>query len=70
VVFTGNGIARAAGGGRAAVHPAAFVAVPLLGIHPNAQGPHRQAVVIALIAAAVLASRRAGSGRRPGGRAH
>ena len=59
VVFTGNGVAALQEAGVLQSTPAAFVAVPLLGIHPNAQGLIAQAVVIALIAAAVLASRRA-----------
>jgi len=58
VVFVGNGVAALQEAGVLNSTPAAFVSVPLLGIHPNAQGLAAQALVLLLIAAAVLASRR------------
>ncbi|GAB3778295.1 cytochrome c/FTR1 family iron permease [Ramlibacter monticola] len=66
VVFVGNGVAALQEAGVLQSTPAAFVSVPILGIHPNAQGLLAQAAVIVLIALAVLASRRAAAS---GGRA-
>ena len=59
VVFVGNGVAALQEAGVLPSTPAAFVSVPILGIHPNAQGLLAQAAVIVLIALAVLATRRA-----------
>jgi high-affinity iron transporter len=58
VVFVGNGVAALQEAGVLDATPTGFVSVPLLGIHPSAQGLAAQALVITLIAAAVLASRR------------
>jgi high-affinity iron transporter len=59
VVFVGNGVAALQEAGLLHSTPAAFVSVPILGIHPNAQGLAAQALVLVLIAVTVLASRRA-----------
>jgi high-affinity iron transporter len=58
VVFVGNGVAALQEAGVLDATPTAFVSVPLLGIHPSAQGLAAQALVIALIVGAVLAGRR------------
>lgn len=58
VVFVGNGVAALQEAGVMNATPASFVSVPLLGVHPSMQGLAAQALVIALIVAAVLASRR------------
>jgi high-affinity iron transporter len=58
VVFVGNGVAALQEAGVLAATPAGFVSLPLLGIHPNAQGLGAQALVLVLIALAALATRR------------
>ncbi|MEJ8839343.1 hypothetical protein [Ramlibacter sp. AN1133] len=65
VVFVRNGIAALQEAGLLQSTPTAFVSLPILGIHPNAQGLGAQALVLLLIAAAVFAGRRGAPHARP-----
>lgn len=56
-VFVGHGVAALQEAGVIAFTPAAFVAVPLLGIRASVQGLAAQAVVLLAIVAVVLVSR-------------
>lgn len=56
-VFVGHGVAALQEAGVLAFTPARFFELPLLGIHPSLQGLGAQALVLAAIALALLASR-------------
>jgi high-affinity iron transporter len=58
IVFVGHGIAALQEAGVLASTPAHFVDLPLLGVHSNVQGLAAQALIVALIVAGVLVSRR------------
>jgi len=58
VVFAGNGIAALQEAGVIEATRVAFVNIPLLGVHPTAQGLGAQGVALVLVVAGVLASRR------------
>ena len=57
VVFVGHGVAALQEAGWFVATPVSFISVPLLGIHPNAQGLLAQGAALALTAALVLAGR-------------
>lgn len=59
VVFAGHGIAALQEAGAIAANPVKFVSIPLLGVHPTAQGLAAQAAALALVFAGVLLARRA-----------
>lgn len=59
VVFVGHGVAALQEAGWLVATPVRFVAVPLLGVHPNAQGLLAQGATLALTIPLLL------SGRRP-----
>jgi high-affinity iron transporter len=56
VVFAGNGVAALQEAGVIDASPFGFIAVPLLGIHPTAQGLAAQAFALVLIIAGFAAS--------------
>jgi high-affinity iron transporter len=58
LVFVGDGVSALQEAGVLPATSVRFAAVPLLGIHPTAQGLGAQAVVAALIAAAIVLARR------------
>ena len=58
VVFTGNGVAALQEAGVIDSSLVRFISLPLLGIHPTAQGLLLQLVVLALVVSGVLVSRR------------
>ncbi|HZY16884.1 MAG TPA: cytochrome c/FTR1 family iron permease [Ramlibacter sp.] len=62
VVFVGHGIAALQEAGLLTSTPVDFVAVPLLGVHPNWQGLAAQAAMLALTLAVLLAGRRSARG--------
>ena len=58
VVFAGNGVAALQEAGVIDSSLVHFVSLPLLGVHPTAQGLSLQLAVLALVVAGVLVSRR------------
>ena len=58
VIFVGHGVAALQEAGFIRATPVDFVAVPLLGVHPNAQGLAAQVAMLALTVAVVLRGRR------------
>lgn len=58
VVFAGNGVAALQEAGVIDSSLVRFVSLPLLGVHPTAQGLSLQLAVLALVVAGVLVSRR------------
>lgn len=58
VVFVGHGVAELQEAGWLVATPLNFVDVPLLGVHPNAQGLLAQGATLALTAALLFAGRR------------
>ncbi|MBA2964483.1 MULTISPECIES: cytochrome c/FTR1 family iron permease [Ramlibacter] len=65
VIFVGHGIAALQEAGLLTSTPIDFVAVPLLGVHPNLQGLAAQGAMLALTVCALLMGRRAPT-RQPG----
>jgi high-affinity iron transporter len=62
VVFVGNGIAALQEAGVIDASLVRFISVPLLGVHPTAQGLAAQAAALALVIAGLwLTRRRAGA---------
>lgn len=57
VIFVGHGVAAMQEAGFIRVTPVDFVAVPMLGVHPNAQGLAAQFAMLALTVAVVLLGR-------------
>ena len=62
VIFVGHGIAALQEAGLLGATPVHFIAVPLLGVHPNVQGLVAQGVMLVLTLAVLLKGRRAPMG--------
>lgn len=59
VVFAGNGVAALQEAGVLDASPIPFVSIPLLGVHPTAQGVGAQALALGLVVVGLLMARRA-----------
>lgn len=64
VVFLGHGIAALQEAGVMGATPAGHISLPLLGIHPTAQGLAAQGLLVAAVAVTWLAGRRAAARRQ------
>jgi high-affinity iron transporter len=62
VIFVGHGVAAMQEAGFLLSTPVDFIALPMLGIHPNAQGLAAQAAMLALTVVVLLMGRRSQPG--------
>ncbi|MEO7031255.1 MAG: hypothetical protein ABI351_06715, partial [Herbaspirillum sp.] len=65
VVFTGNGVAALQEAGLIDSSLVHFVSLPLLGVHPTAQGLGAQVLVLVLVIVGILISRQRALAHKP-----